>query len=367
MFFPFFKGVPTASGAQSIGGLRGGKLYGQEIIIAGGTQGIIKSENFETGVAGWSIFGDGTAELLDVAIRGSIFLGGTVADGEVVGDENGWTLPGYTALSIPELEALRSAIKWSEPGNPSNWNGGIQGLEDGSFITVGATDTAAIGRAAITDETIVLVTGQGLVFRNASPAIGFVGDEDTGLHRAGANQLAVYTGGTSRLTVSDSLFSSQNATHEFLSAAGTTILNIVTGTVIDMFPDGSTLRLRVDSGGIRPFTTTVANAANLVQTASGNLVFRSTSSARYKRKIQVWTEGGVRQLTPVTFKSRSSVDDPSRVFLGLTAEDVAANFPIAVNYDDEGRPDGIEWNSIIAGLLYEVQQLTARVKELENR
>jgi len=49
--------------------IRGGTITGKEIILAGGTDGVIRSQNYD-GVSGWAIFGDGSA-----------YLGGTVVLG----------------------------------------------------------------------------------------------------------------------------------------------------------------------------------------------------------------------------------------------------------------------------------------------
>ncbi len=52
--------------------IRGGTITAEVLIIAGGTNGVIRSENFEPGVAGWAIFGDGSAEFFDILVRGDI-------------------------------------------------------------------------------------------------------------------------------------------------------------------------------------------------------------------------------------------------------------------------------------------------------
>ncbi len=53
----------------------GGIMTGKEFIVAGGTDGIIRSDNFVSGSAGWRIRGDGNAEFHDVLIRGDIESG----------------------------------------------------------------------------------------------------------------------------------------------------------------------------------------------------------------------------------------------------------------------------------------------------
>ena len=57
------------------GKITAGTISGEEIIIAGGTSGILRSSNFSAGSAGWRIRGDGSAEFNDVTIRGDIESG----------------------------------------------------------------------------------------------------------------------------------------------------------------------------------------------------------------------------------------------------------------------------------------------------
>jgi autotransporter adhesin len=53
--------------------------------------------------------------------------------------------------------------------------------------------------------------------------------------------------------------------------------------------------------------------------------------------------------------------------IGLIAEDVAELFPEVVKYDNEGRPDGVNYSRLSVILLKAVQELTERVNKLENK
>lgn len=112
------------------------------------------------------------------------------------------------------------------------------------------------------------------------------------------------------------------------------------------------------------FNTTTGSAAN-VNVASGGTLARSTSSARYKTDIRRWDRrASVLDLTPSLF--RSTIErDGDELRLGLIAEDVAERFPLAAIYDDAGRPDAIDWNAIVAGLIAEVQTLRASIANLD--
>ncbi|WP_162136362.1 tail fiber domain-containing protein, partial [Zavarzinella formosa] len=72
-------------------------------------------------------------------------------------------------------------------------------------------------------------------------------------------------------------------------------------------------------------------------------------------------------LRPVTYKSKQK-NDGKRLFAGFVAEEVhAAGLPEFVMYDDDGEPDALHYGQMIVLAVRAIQQLTARVPELEAR
>lgn len=65
------------SDSVSFDRIRGGVITAQELVIAGGTEGVIRSQNFNpVGPVGWAIFGDGSASFgASVSIGGDVFSG----------------------------------------------------------------------------------------------------------------------------------------------------------------------------------------------------------------------------------------------------------------------------------------------------
>jgi hypothetical protein len=115
-----------------------------------------------------------------------------------------------------------------------------------------------------------------------------------------------------------------------------------------------------------PYNLTTASAANVFVTSAG-LLQRSTSSARYKTDVQNAAHGlaEVLALRPVTYKG---LNDGDTVFGGLIAEEVdAAGLTEFVAYDEEGRPDALHYGPMVSLLIKAVQELTARVAELEGK
>jgi len=115
-----------------------------------------------------------------------------------------------------------------------------------------------------------------------------------------------------------------------------------------------------------PYNLTTGDSANAVVSSDGYLR-RSTSSLRYKSDVTDAAHGlaDVLKLRSVTYKGKN---DGDKVFGGLLAEEVHdAGLTEFVAYDNEGRPDAIHYGNMVALLVKAVQELTARVAELEAK
>jgi hypothetical protein len=115
-----------------------------------------------------------------------------------------------------------------------------------------------------------------------------------------------------------------------------------------------------------PYNKTTGASANMLVDSAGAL-YRSTSSLRYKSDVTDATHGlaDVLKLRSVTYKAKN---DGDTVFGGLIAEEVHdAGLTEFVAYDKEGRPDAIHYGNMVALLVKAVQELTARVAELEAK
>jgi len=115
-----------------------------------------------------------------------------------------------------------------------------------------------------------------------------------------------------------------------------------------------------------PYSYTTGNAANLYVDAGG-LLYRSTSSLRYKSDVADAAHGlaDVLKLRSVTYKAKNSGDT---VFGGLIAEEVHdAGLTEFVAYDKEGRPDALHYGNMVALLVKAIQELEAKVAALEAK
>jgi hypothetical protein len=100
--------------------------------------------------------------------------------------------------------------------------------------------------------------------------------------------------------------------------------------------------------------------------------FTESSSIRFKENIKPLEPalGKVEQLNPVTYNKIGVAEEE----IGLIAEEVAELFPEVVTYNEEGQPQGIQYQRLSVILLKAVQEqnaviaaLTERVNKLENK
>lgn len=113
------------------------------------------------------------------------------------------------------------------------------------------------------------------------------------------------------------------------------------------------------------YANTTASAANIFMDASG-YIYRSTSSLKYKDDVQDATHGliDLLKLRSVTYKGKS---DGDTIFGGLIAEEVhAAGLSEFVQYAEDGSPDALAYGPMVSLCIKAIQELTARVIELEN-
>jgi len=115
--------------------------------------------------------------------------------------------------------------------------------------------------------------------------------------------------------------------------------------------------------------TSSAAANVLIATNPEGVLYRSTSSLRYKADVQDWTpELTVLQLSPRTWVDRQPLDsaDPFQRYYGMIAEEVFAILPEVVALNDFGEPDSIQYDRIAVAMIPVLQELMRRVEALEG-
>lgn len=142
--------------------------------------------------------------------------------------------------------------------------------------------------------------------------------------------------------------------------------------LLDLYNENTdTSVFKVNSQGrvTSPFTyaNTTANAANVYISSNGT-IYRSTSSARYKKHIKDYEHGleKLDSLRPVTYEAKD--DENGRTYAGFIAEEVdKAGLREFVVYNDAGEPDAVQYGHMTALLAKALQELAAKNAALEER
>ena len=202
---------------------------------------------------------------------------------------------------------------------------------------------------------------------------------DLGTHSALYDQF----GGSTFLA--NNFYRSNDNSFKYKTTRGATAISLDAGQIGFLTaPSGTagatatlTTRMHIDASGAitmpAVYNDTTAAAANMHISSAGGLLFRSTSSARYKNTITDATHGLTELLTlrPVTYKGNN---DGDTVFGGLIAEEVHdAGLTEFVQYNDEDEPDALAYGNMVSLCIKAIQELkeelntaTARITELEN-
>lgn len=115
-----------------------------------------------------------------------------------------------------------------------------------------------------------------------------------------------------------------------------------------------------------PYNNTSGSAAN-VYVGSNGLLYRSTSSLKYKVDVQPATHGlaEVLQLRPVTYKTHTDADI---IYGGLIAEEVDdVGLTEFVQYADDGTPDALAYGNMVSLAFKAIQELNGKIEALEAR
>gem|GEM_PF-1735894 len=117
-----------------------------------------------------------------------------------------------------------------------------------------------------------------------------------------------------------------------------------------------------------PFNLTTASAANMF-VASDGLVYRSTSSLKYKKNVADASFGlqELLSLRAVTYQSKTE-NDGETVYAGLIAEEVdAAGLQEFVQYADDGTPDALAYGNMVALCIKAIQEQQAVIADLQAK
>jgi hypothetical protein len=119
----------------------------------------------------------------------------------------------------------------------------------------------------------------------------------------------------------------------------------------------------------RCYANTTASAANVYVSSSGNLQ-RSTSSRRWKENERPCNVGdeGVLSLTPVLFDYKDQLMPDGEIRAGEKncISYIAEDSGVFASLDENGVPEGINWNLITMHLLEKIKVLDKKLTDLQN-
>jgi hypothetical protein len=131
-----------------------------------------------------------------------------------------------------------------------------------------------------------------------------------------------------------------------------------------------TLRSILKSNGLAITMTSSGSAGTVLHGDGGGLIYKYTSSERYKKNIvdAALESSKIYDMRPVEYENNenSKEGDEGKPGFGLIAEEVHELFPELVIYDREGRPDSISYDRISVLLLMEIKKLKEEIEKLKE-
>ena len=146
-----------------------------------------------------------------------------------------------------------------------------------------------------------------------------------------------------------------------------------------LFGYANSVKLRMDNDGTlfsaaTYNNTTASGSRAVVMPNNTGEFFASTSSRRFKTNITTLTDAladKILECRPVSFNSTCDVDNKSKIFYGLIAEEVHEIDTSLVAYEDENAetpvPAGVQYDRFVPHLINLVKRQKAQIDALETR
>jgi hypothetical protein len=296
--------------------------------------------------------------------------GGQVSFGRASDNNTSWYIDLYGSSTSPQLRfvdvdnsAVRMTLTGSNVGIGTTTPSGLLQVgvaNSGIYFDVSTQYTPKIKAAGtISDIQIESVGSGGNVYLTAPGATSLITLSTAGSERmriSSTGNVSINSGGYSFIKL-------------FVKGVDATSSNYA--LICNNINDTGLFQVRNDGWLISPTTynNTSGVAANVGIDSSGN-IFRATSSSKYKKDIKPYDKGldTVLLMNPIYYKSKSEFDGDKQ-FAGFIAEEInTLCLNEFVQYNDENNePEGLNYGNMTALLVKAIQELTARVQELENK
>ncbi len=394
------KDTQTIKASNIIGGL----ITAQELIIAGGTAGVVRSENYNGTSTGWAIFGDGSAKFFgtltiganavvlgdiyssawngtipadlssldagatagyyldssvgSLQLEGDLFLQGDLnVGGNITMTSGGVFRTAASGARIEMAEGFVDRLKFFSGAAGEVANAQIIAGTNPSLDITGPTSTGGGAPANISlsangaDPGHILLVGQQLSSNGtaALPTYTFNGDPDTGFYRISADILGLATNGvvrnrwtTTHLGSNAAGFSATNTTVRWAASHGGQLQAVQAATVAAVFG-------RNNDGGVVDLRHNGTQVGTISVTGSAT-AYNTSSDASLKDNVRPFVNGLdlIRSLPVRQWEWK--VDGEHGV--GFVAQELNRLLPDITNEPDEPLDDDDEaWWSVDYGRL----------------
>lgn len=311
----------------------------------------------------------GGSQTLDISSSGTISLGDSI---------NGWTVDNQYIKSRSYYADGYSRIILD------GWNGSITGgrisgtkIEgntiSGNTITGGTITGSTIQTSSSTTNVKLQNSGiDSLEVSLSGTTVGHI----YGVLVGGSTSAIIMQGGSADPSSTGAVYPRAYIGSSVISigadASTSILLNSVDNTT-KLFGSGGIYTDTAGSFYMRSGDTTAASANMQIVSTAGTTfgkVARSTSSRRYKTDIESvsYTDESVKLLRPVKYHGINDMERGDNTwYTGLIAEEVAeiSGLELLVQYDDEGRPDAVNYAGLSVVLAQVVTRILDRLDALE--
>jgi hypothetical protein len=363
-------------------------------------RGTLQSSNFTQGLSGWRLREDGFAEFSSGIFRGALQIGSNTFNV----DSNGNMFIGGTTLANSPFAVDTNGNILAASLTASMITSGtlapvrIPNLDAGK-ITAGTLGANVVYAGTIVASQIISGTINGARIPNLDAEKIDSGTFDpVRIPNLSANKITTGTLNANNVTIEGSLsavtLSGVSGTFSGSLTASVTQANVIgnfSGSNLSINASGSGRSLNLfaganvvaqPSGNVNLFpggniNLTAGNNTTLsvptgtgttVVVASGNALRRSTSSIKYKENIRKAPRlNNLLDVQPVYFNFKNAEDDTQRNVYGVIAEEVDSLGLKELIYYNEGEPESVHYSDIGLALIPYVKELYDRIEELERK
>jgi hypothetical protein len=345
-------------------GPKGSGTNGSTIIAGGAIAGVSESNSTNNGALTFATNGgSGNGERMRLDSSGNLGLGVTPST----------YLTGTPAIQFGAVSTLSQDVNSTYLGANATTPYGRY-LKTGNYAVSFHLDSAA-GSFKWFNSNGVTGTAGNIISPNQAMTLDASGNLGIGTSSPNAPlSFANYVAGTAGLSNKIQVFNGGGASiFGFGLYTGQLTYNCGDGAHV-FYTGGATPteRARIDSSGALTvpniYTNTTAAVTYVAVSSAGLLQRGGVSALKYKQDIRDLESIDITKFRPVRYKSKCENDDQTIDYFGFIADEVEeAGFKELITYNDDGEPEGFQYERMTVVLLKAIQELSAQNQALEAR